>query len=37
MASVLTASQRMAPKRALELGYEFAHRRLDDALRAALD
>jgi uncharacterized protein (TIGR01777 family) len=36
MASVVTAGQRMVPRRALELGYEFAHPRLDDALRAAL-
>jgi len=36
MASVVTASQRMVPRRALELGYEFEHSRLDHALRAAL-
>jgi uncharacterized protein (TIGR01777 family) len=36
MASVVTASQRMVPRRALELGYEFRHTQLDDALRAAL-
>lgn len=36
MASVVTASQRMVPKRALELGYEFRHTDLDEALRAAL-
>ncbi len=36
MASVLTASQRMIPRRALELGYEFAYRELSAALGAAL-
>jgi uncharacterized protein (TIGR01777 family) len=36
MSSVVTASQRMVPRRALEFGYEFAHPQLDDALRAAL-
>ena len=36
MASVVTASQRMLPRRALELGYEFEHPGLDQALRAAL-
>jgi NAD dependent epimerase/dehydratase family enzyme len=36
MASVVTASQRMVPRRARELGYEFAHPELDGALRAAL-
>ena len=36
MASVVTASQRMVPRRALELGYEFAHAELDAGLRAAL-
>jgi hypothetical protein len=37
MASVVTASQRMVPARAIELGYEFAHPNLDGALGAALD
>jgi uncharacterized protein (TIGR01777 family) len=37
MSSVLTASQRMVPRRALELGYEFRHRDLDAGLRAALE
>jgi hypothetical protein len=37
MASVVIASQRMVPRRALELGYEFRHAALEDALRAALD
>jgi uncharacterized protein (TIGR01777 family) len=37
MSSVLTVSQRMVPKRALELGYQFKHGDLDDALSAALD
>jgi uncharacterized protein (TIGR01777 family) len=36
MASVVTTSQRMVPTRALELGYQFRHAALDDALRAAL-
>ena len=36
MSSVLTGSQRMVPRRALELGYEFAHPQLDGALRTAL-
>jgi uncharacterized protein len=36
MSSVLTSSQRMVPRRALELGYEFAHPELGGALRAAL-
>jgi uncharacterized protein (TIGR01777 family) len=36
MASVVTAGQRMVPRRALELGYEFLHTDLDEALRAAL-
>jgi len=36
MASVLVVSQRMVPRRALELGYEFTHAELDGALRAAL-
>jgi uncharacterized protein len=37
MASVLTASERMVPARALELGYQFDYPELDWALRAALD
>lgn len=37
MALVITASQRMVPDRAHELGYEFEHAELDDALRAALE
>ena len=36
MASVVTASQRMVPGRAVEWGYNFRHEALDDALRAAL-
>lgn len=36
MASVVTASQRMLPRRALALDYEFAHPELDGALRAGL-
>lgn len=36
MASVVTASQRMVPRRALALGYQFAHPQLDEALREAL-
>jgi NAD dependent epimerase/dehydratase family enzyme len=36
MASVLMVSQRMVPRRALELGYEFAHAELDDALQGML-
>ena len=36
MASVVTGGQRMVPRRALELGYEFRHPELDGALRAAL-
>jgi hypothetical protein len=36
MASVMTASQRMIPTRALELGYQFRYAELDGALRAAL-
>jgi uncharacterized protein (TIGR01777 family) len=36
MATVLTASLRMVPRRALDLGYEFIHPELDGALGAAL-
>jgi uncharacterized protein (TIGR01777 family) len=36
MSSVLTTSQRMSPRRALELRYTFRYAELDDALRAAL-
>jgi uncharacterized protein (TIGR01777 family) len=36
MASTVTGSQRMVPRRALELGYDFRHATLDDALRSAL-
>jgi uncharacterized protein (TIGR01777 family) len=36
MATVVTASQRMVPRRARELGYEFTHPELDGALKAAL-
>ena len=37
MSSVLTASQRMVPRRALRLGYGFRYAKLDEALRAVLD
>jgi NAD dependent epimerase/dehydratase family enzyme len=37
MASIVTTGVRMVPARAQELGYEFAHPDLDEALRAALD
>jgi uncharacterized protein (TIGR01777 family) len=37
MASIVTTGVRMVPARALELGYEFAHPDLDEALRAALE
>jgi uncharacterized protein len=36
MASVVLASQRMVPARAVELRYEFRHAELDQALREAL-
>jgi hypothetical protein len=36
MASVLTASERMIPAQALELGYRFRYPELGGALRAAL-
>jgi uncharacterized protein len=36
MAGLVTAGQRVVPRRALELGYRFRHADLDEALRAAL-
>jgi uncharacterized protein len=36
MATVVTTGQRAIPARALELGFEFRHPGLDDALRTAL-
>jgi uncharacterized protein (TIGR01777 family) len=36
MAELVTAGQRVVPRRALELGYRFRHTDLDEALRAAL-
>jgi hypothetical protein len=36
MASMVTASQRMVPARARDLGYQWAHGDLDEALRSAL-
>ena len=36
MASIITTGVRMVPARVRELGYEFAHPELDEALRAAL-
>jgi uncharacterized protein (TIGR01777 family) len=36
MAEVVTTGQRAVPRRALELGYEFRHPELDEALRDAL-
>ena len=36
MAEVVTEGQRAVPRRALELGYEFRHPDLDEALRDAL-
>jgi uncharacterized protein (TIGR01777 family) len=36
MAEIVTAGQRAVPKRALELGYDFRHPDLDEALAAAL-
>jgi uncharacterized protein (TIGR01777 family) len=35
-AESLTGGQRVVPRRALDLGYEFRHRDIDSALRAAL-
>ncbi len=36
MAEIVTGGQRAIPRRALELGYEFRHPELDEALRSAL-
>ncbi len=36
MAVIVTTGQRAVPARALELGYEFSHPDLDEALRSAL-
>jgi uncharacterized protein len=36
MAQILVSGQRALPRRAGELGYRFAHPRLDEALRSAL-
>jgi uncharacterized protein len=36
MAQIVTTGQRAVPRRTLELGYEFRHRELDEALRDAL-
>jgi NAD dependent epimerase/dehydratase family enzyme len=36
MAEIVTTGVRAVPARALVLGYEFAHPRLDEALHAAL-
>jgi uncharacterized protein (TIGR01777 family) len=36
MAELVTEGQRVLPRRAVELGYEFRHPRLDEALRSAL-
>lgn len=36
MAEIVTGGQRMIPERTLELGYEFRHPDLDEALRSAL-
>ncbi|MEA2324834.1 MAG: uncharacterized protein QOD81_4684 [Solirubrobacteraceae bacterium] len=36
MAEIVTEGQRAVPRRALEHGYRFAHRELDEALAAAL-
>lgn len=37
MAQIVTTGVRMVPRRATELGYQFAYPQLDQALRAALD
>ena len=36
MAEIVTKGQRVVPRRAQELGYDFAHPDLDEALRSAL-
>jgi len=36
MAEIVTTGQRAVPERTLELGYEFRHTDLDEALRAAI-
>jgi hypothetical protein len=36
MAELVTEGQRVLPRRAQELGYEFAHPKLDEALRSTL-
>ena len=36
MAEIVTEGQRVVPRRAQELGYEFAHPNLEEALRSAL-
>jgi uncharacterized protein (TIGR01777 family) len=36
LAEVVTSGARVMPRRALDLGYEFRHPQLDDALRVAL-
>lgn len=35
--AMILASQRVAPERLLDSGFDFRHRRLEDALRATLD
>ena len=37
MAEIVVTGQRAVPHRTLELGYDFAHRELEPALRSALD
>ena len=36
LADVVTGGARVLPRRALELGYEFRHPELDEALRSAV-
>ena len=36
MAEIVVEGQRAVPAHALELGYEFEHPELDEALRSAL-
>ena len=36
MAEIVTEGQRAVPERALELGYQFRHPELDEALRDAV-